>query len=157
MIVRASTGDGRYRRENRDEMRSTGIELLAGARLGATSLTADLTLQRVRVLDPTAPGGERDPEYQPSLAGKLDWTAPLPFRTRGTVAASYAGRQWCVHPDLDVDVALDPSGRLDLEIGRAWGPLETVLSLDNVADAAVFDQCGLPQPGRTLRLRLRFR
>ena len=35
------------------------------------------------------------------------------------------------------------------------GTLQTSLSLDNLADAAVFDQCGLPRPGRLLRLQFR--
>ncbi len=46
--------------------------------------------------------------------------------------------------------------------GRQPSPelVETIraqLGLDNVADAAVFDQCGLPQPGRTLRLAIELR
>ena len=32
--------------------------------------------------------------------------------------------------------------------------LRTVLSLDNAANNAVYDQCGLPQPGRTLRFMM---
>ena len=35
--------------------------------------------------------------------------------------------------------------------------LRAQLGLDNAADAAVFDQCGLPQPGRTLRLGIELR
>ena len=35
--------------------------------------------------------------------------------------------------------------------------LRTVLSFDTVGNAAVFDQCGLPQPGRTLRLMMTLR
>ncbi|HEX7118877.1 MAG TPA: TonB-dependent receptor [Longimicrobiales bacterium] len=157
VIVRASTGDGRLRRENRDEMRSTGLELVAGALLGPTSLTGDLTLQHVEILDPTAPAGERKPEYQPSIAGSVDWTVPLPFQANGTVAAEYIGEQWCVHPDLGTDVALEPSTRLDLALDRGWGPFHARVSLDNVTDATVYDQCGLPQPGRTLRFQIRFR
>ena len=29
------------------------------------------------------------------------------------------------------------------------------LALDNATDSVVLDQCGLPQPGRTLRLQIR--
>jgi hypothetical protein len=29
------------------------------------------------------------------------------------------------------------------------------LNLDNATDSLVLDQCGLPQPGRTLRIQLR--
>ncbi|HEX6939855.1 MAG TPA: TonB-dependent receptor [Longimicrobiales bacterium] len=157
VIVRTTTEEGMFRRENRDEMRSTGVELVTGGRLGPTSLTADLTLQRVRILDPSAPEGERKPEYQPSVAGGVDWTVPLPLEASGTLSVGYIGRQWCVHPDLGTDVALDPSTRLDLAVDRGLGPFRARLSLDNVTDATVYDQCGLPQPGRTLRVQLRFR
>jgi iron complex outermembrane receptor protein len=43
---------------------------------------------------------------------------------------------------------------------RRSGPfrfLRALLALDNATDAAVYDQCGLPQPGRTLRLMLTLR
>ena len=32
--------------------------------------------------------------------------------------------------------------------------LAAVLAVDNLGDRAAYDQCGLPQPGRTLRLGL---
>jgi iron complex outermembrane receptor protein len=50
---------------------------------------------------------------------------------------------------------------LNLEFGRSFGlggysrRLDLVLALDNVTDSAVYDQCGLPQPGRLLRLQFR--
>ena len=44
----------------------------------------------------------------------------------------------------------------DFAIGGPFRTLQTSLSLDNLADATVFDQCGLPQPGRLLRLQFRF-
>ena len=31
------------------------------------------------------------------------------------------------------------------------------VAVDNVANSAIYDQCGLPQPGRTLRLQVRLR
>lgn len=157
VIVRVATEDGRFRRENRDQMRSTGVELLTSMRWGPTALSADVTLQDVTVLDPSTPSGERRPEYQPSLMGKLDWTTALPFGAEGIVAASYVGRQWCVDPDHGRDVAIDPSTRIDVSLGRAFGDFRAELGLDNVRDAAVYDQCGLPQPGRTLRFQIRYR
>jgi iron complex outermembrane receptor protein len=66
-----------------------------------------------------------------------------------------------VDPDLGSDVALDPSARLDLHATREWklggalSRLQTTVALDNLTDQAVFDQCGLPQPGRLLRLQIR--
>jgi hypothetical protein len=29
--------------------------------------------------------------------------------------------------------------------------------MDNITDAAIFDQCGLPQPGRTVRVGVTWR
>src|SRR5690606_1417473 len=51
-IVRAPVGDGKLRRENRDQIRSSGVELLAGWASDAIALTADLTAQHIRVHDP---------------------------------------------------------------------------------------------------------
>jgi iron complex outermembrane receptor protein len=68
----------------------------------------------------------------------------------------------CVHPDLEREVELDSQLSGDLGVSRSWSigsaarslfrTLRLSLSLDNLADAAVYDQCGLPQPGRTLRV-----
>jgi hypothetical protein len=32
--------------------------------------------------------------------------------------------------------------------------LRSVLALDNATNTVMYDQCGLPQPGRTLRLQV---
>lgn len=158
-IVREPAGQGRLRRTNRDRILSTGLELLADWRRGDWSLLADATLQEVSVEDPSATGGERRPEHQPGVRLGLNATAPLPLRLRALASAKYTGAQFCVHPDLETEVELDGSLSADFGVDRAWrlgaGPLlrtlRTSLSLDNVTDSAVFDQCGLPQPGRTLR------
>ena len=39
----------------------------------------------------------------------------------------------------------------------AFGAIDAVISLRNATDALAFDQCGLPQPGRTLEVQLRLR
>lgn len=159
-IVRVGLGGGRFRRENRNEIRSTGAELLADWRAGAHALTGSLTLQRVRLVDAEAEGSGRA-EYQPGVAGSLDGSTPLLLGIRGEAGVRFQGRQWCVHPELGREVALDASARTDVRLSRGWraGPLarrlRAVLAVDNAADAAVYDQCGLPQPGRTLRLELR--
>ncbi len=159
-IVRVGLGGGRFRRENRNEIRSTGAELLADWRAGAHAVAGSLTLQRVRLVDPS-PESTGRAEYQPAVAGSLDASTPLPLGFRGEAGVRFQGRQWCVHPELGREVALDASARTDLRLSRAWRPgplarrLRAVLALDNAADAAVYDQCGLPQPGRTLRLELR--
>ena len=37
-------------------------------------------------------------------------------------------------------------------VAAGWRSLRLVLGVDNLADAAVYEQCGLPRAGRTLRL-----
>ena len=160
-IVRTGLGDGRFRRENRRRVNAAGLELLADARWGAFSLGGDLTLQDVDVTDERFPALRPRPEYQPEIAGGVHLAGPLPAGLRARAAVEAVGRQYCVDPDRATDVALDPTTRLDLVVSREFtidGPfrtLQTSVSLDNLADATVFDQCGLPQPGRLLRLQFR--
>jgi iron complex outermembrane receptor protein len=162
-IVRVSLGGGRLQRQNREVIRSAGVELLASYSWRGVSLTGDLTLKDVIQRDPSAPEGQRKPEYQPWIAGGLAVSAPLGLGVRGTGRLRHLGPRWCVHPDLDADVRLDSDTWLDLEF--AWGAgvggrypgrrFELGLAALNLTDAAVFDQCGLPQPGRLVRLQLR--
>ncbi|HEU4564186.1 MAG TPA: TonB-dependent receptor [Gemmatimonadaceae bacterium] len=170
-VVRISTPEGMFRRVNRDEIRSSGVELLAEWRpaapgwLGELSLSGDFMAQRVRLYDRAVAAGSasaRRAEHQPELRGSLELGAPLPLRVRGIATARYTGRQYCVHPDLDAQVALRAQTVADVALVRSWPlsgsgllrRLRSVLALDNVSDATVYDQCGLPQPGRTLRLSL---
>ena len=161
-IVRAPAGDGKLRRENRDQIRSTGVELLAGWSSRSISLTGDLMAQHVRVHDPSATGDERRPEHQPEFRVGADLTAALPLDLQGLASARYTGNQACVHPELEREVELGGQLGGDVGVARSWtlrgaarGLLQVLrmtLMLDNVANAAMYDQCGLPQPGRTLRL-----
>lgn len=160
-IVRTGLGDGRFRRENRRRVDAAGIELLGDARWGGVSVGGDLTWQNVDVTDRRFEGLALRAEYQPAIAVGAHVEGPLPAGLRARAAVEAIGRQYCVDPDLDADVALDPTARVDLVVSREFavgGPfrtLQTSLSLDNLGDATVFDQCGLPQPGRLLRLQFR--
>ena len=160
-IVRADAGGGQLRRENRDQIRSTGLELLGGWSSPALSMTADLLLQHVRVID-VAAASERHPENQPAFRVGADATAPIAWGVTGIIGAEYVGAQYCLHPDLGREISIAGKGRANAAVEREWRlrgnaaggllrTLRTTLSLDNVADAAIYDQCGLPQPGRTLR------
>jgi iron complex outermembrane recepter protein len=171
-VVRTTVPDTRlFVRVNRDEIRSSGAELLASwtsspaAPARAVSLTGDVLAQHVRVRDRVA-AAERRPEHQPEVRGSLELGVPLPLAARGTAAARYTGTQYCVHPDAGTQVRLgaQTEGNLAAErrwlLGRGAGLLESVralVALDNVNDATVYDQCGLPQPGRTLRIALQLR
>ncbi|HVE80026.1 MAG TPA: TonB-dependent receptor [Gemmatimonadaceae bacterium] len=156
----------RFLRVNRDEIRSTGLELFGSwSTRAAISLEAEAVAQRIRVYDPSTPAGERRPEHQPELRGDLELGVPLPLRVRGVAGGRYTGRQFCVHPDLGRQVALADQGEASVALERTWtlaspgsGALlraaRALVALDNVTDATVYDQCGLPQPGRTLRFGL---
>lgn len=153
-------GQKKYQRVNRDEVRSLGVELLARWRGGGTSLSGDVTLQRVRLQDGAA-GATLRPEYEPALSARLRAAATLPLGVAGAVGLRYIGRQYCVSPDAGGTEALAASGRADAELRRDFGSLgrrlTAALLAENVTDALAYDQCGLPQPGRTLRLELRVR
>lgn len=159
-IVRASVGDGQFQRQNRDEIRSTGIELLARYGRGPVFLMGDLTVQDVGLHDPSAPEDERHAEYQPAVAGGLELGSQLPLKASGTLGLRHRGRQYCVHPDLEREVTLNADTWVDARLDRTFRvgggrQLDLSLVLENATDAAVFDQCGLPQPGRILRVEFR--
>lgn len=167
-VVRTSTAEGQFRRVNRDEIRSTGVELLGEWRVSAgTSLQGDLTLQHVRLHDQTADGAGRRAEHQPELRASTRLATPFVLGSSAFAAARYVGAQYCVHPDLSRDVRLGAELSGDLGVERSWSlgraagllfqMLRTTLTMDNVTDAAVYDQCGLPQAGRMVRLRVEVR
>lgn len=163
-IVRGAAPAGstaKYMRVNRDEVRSTGLELLAGYTRRRFALEAELTLQDVQAI---AAGGESvRAEYQPEIAGGLGGTAPLLAGVELGAELQYLGQQYCVAPVPGEEsyLELDPSARGDVQIARTFllpgrgRRLGVELAADNVTDGAIYDQCGLPQPGRTLRLQLR--
>jgi iron complex outermembrane receptor protein len=171
-VVRTTVPDTRlFVRVNRDEIRSSGVELLAAwtsspaTPARAVSVSGDVLAQHVRVRDRVA-AAERRAEHQPELRGSLELSAPLPFAARGTAAARYTGAQYCVHPDAGTQLRLGAQAEGSLAVERRWvlgrgaGPLRSVralVALDNVNDATVYGQCGLPEPGRTLRLALQLR
>lgn len=160
-IVRTGLGDGRFRRENRNQVRAAGLELLSSVQWGRVSLGGDLTWQDVQLNAVGVAGPQTRAEYQPEIAGSVNLAAPLLAGVMGRASVDVVGRQYCVDPDAGSDLALDSTGRLDLLVSRQWtvgGPFRTLqasASFDNVTDAAVFDQCGLPQPGRLFRLQFR--
>jgi iron complex outermembrane receptor protein len=157
-------------RVNRDEIRSTGIELLAAwtsspISMRAVSLTGDVLAQHTRVRDRSA-AAERRPEHQPEVRGSVEIGVPLPLAMRGTFGARYTGAQFCVHPDVGTQVRLPGETTATCAAERMWtlgrgvGVMKSIRALvavDNVTDATVYDQCGLPQPGRTLRAGIQVR
>lgn len=162
-IVRVSLGDGTLQRQNRAEVRSVGVEALGSYTWrSGLSLSADVTLKDVSQDDPSAPEGQQHPEYQPSISGGLGLSVPLGYGVRATGRARHIGVRYCVNPDLEGEQRLDSDTWFDVEVGGAFdvrsgrtGRVELVLAALNVTDTSVFDQCGLPQPGRLLQLQMR--
>ncbi|HUE77171.1 MAG TPA: TonB-dependent receptor [Longimicrobiales bacterium] len=162
-----SRSDARFQRVNRDEIRSTGIELLGGYTRGRFVLETELTVQDVEAI--VREDGASVPvraEYEPEMAGGVGGTFPLPLRLEGDVEVEVVGRQYCATPvnEQEIYSELDASTRADLEVARSFrlgqriAGFERVgmeLAVENLTDSAIYDQCGLPRPGRTLRLQVR--
>lgn len=172
-IVRGPAPAGspaRFQRVNRDEVRSTGIELLAAYTAGRASLETELTLQDVAavVREADAGAGPVRAEYEPELAGGIGGSLPLFLGLEAGAELGYMGRQYCATPldAAEVYAELEPSARTGIQVARSFrlgagfatfNQLGVQLAVDNLADSAVYDQCGLPQPGRTVRLQVRLR
>lgn len=166
-IVRGAPPAGstaRFQRVNRDLIRSTGLEIMAGYSVGRLALETEVTFQDVEVVEPGSSGVRA--EYEPELAGGIGGTVPLIAGIEAGTELEYWGRQFCSSPRPGQEdyMTLDPSTRTDIQLARTFRlPRATAtfqqvgveLAVDNVADSAVYDQCGLPQPGRTLRLQVR--
>ncbi|HEX4934291.1 MAG TPA: TonB-dependent receptor, partial [Gemmatimonadaceae bacterium] len=93
-IVRTTLPNRRFLRVNRDEMRSSGLELVGGWSRHGVQLSGDALLQRVRIQDPAVSGSARKPENQPDLRLGADAVVPLAgFRLSASL--DHAGRQYC--------------------------------------------------------------
>ena len=159
----------RFMRVNRDRIESTGAEVVAGFDFGAdalrqVSLNADALVQRIEVFDQTANDAERHSENNPEVRGRLELGVPLPWQIRGFATTRHTGKQYCLNEETQSWMTLGSATATDLAVQRTSavnsGPfrsMRTVLSFDNVGNVSVFDQCGLPQPGRTLRLMVTLR
>lgn len=157
-IVRAVTEDGQFRRENRGETRSTGVELVANVGLGAWNARADLTVQEVELRE--AEARERA-EYQPETVGGLVFSGPVVGEVEARIGGEYTGRQFGADPRTGEFVAVDESLFLKAGLSRRFArgtaglpPFRLSLGVENITDAAIFDQLGLPNPGRTVTLEL---
>ncbi len=160
----------RFQRVNRDRIESQGAEMLAGFVFGqdpdrSVSLNGDATLQRIRLFDQTANNAQRRPENNPEQRGRVELGVPLPVSARAFATARYIGAQSCLNGDTGREDQLQARTVGDLAVQRTFavassGPfrfLRALLSFDNVGNTAVYDQCGLPQPGRTLRVMMSVR
>ena len=167
-IVRVSTvtpGGAKFQRVNRDQVRSTGLEVLTAGSLGALTYGGSFTLQRVRIRDPVASGQDEIAEYAPALSGTINLGAVIPGDLALTGFFRYRGVQYCQNVEVTGLDRMDASATVDVEARRAlyggrgvsrWA-LEATMGVANLTDSTVLDQCGLPQPGRTLRIQFNIR
>lgn len=163
-VVRITTAAGLFRRVNADEIRSSGLELMGSYALGPVALAGDVTLQSVERIE-KATGASREPENQPSVFGSASARFPLPLSLRAFTEARFTGRQFCLDLDTGADIELDGGTRFSADLSRefrirsantAWiSRLEARIGVDNLTDTAIYDQCGLPQPGRLFTVQLR--
>lgn len=163
-VMRITLPNRLFRRINRDEIRSAGVEMLATwapVALRGASITADATLQKIRVYDQTiTTNNERRAEHNPERRANLALLSPSIAGFRASAMARYTGAQYCQHPDLGRLVELGAQTTADAAVTRSFAlrstgilkRLSALVALDNVANRTVYDQCGLPQPGRTLRV-----
>jgi iron complex outermembrane receptor protein len=161
-ITRITLPDRRFRRVNQNRLRSTGIDVIASQTLGAVAVGGDVTLQSVAFIEPDRPG--RRPENQPAVLGSAHARFPLPAGLHARTEVRWTGAQYCAEPGSTDERRLDAGAHLHADLGRAFrlrgasswfDRLEVRAAIDNIGDAALYDQCGLPQPGRLLRFQLR--
>jgi len=161
-VVRVVLPDSRFQRVNRDRLTSYGLELLASTLLGPATIGADLTAQSVSLTDPGL-GTSARPENLPELFGTVFFRAPVGLGLTAAAEARHTGNQFCIDPGTGADTRLSGGTVVNGEVTRSWrlrssalfGRLETTISLFNAGNIALYDQCGLPEPGRLLRLQVR--
>jgi iron complex outermembrane receptor protein len=162
--------DRRFRRINRDRIESTGAEVLAGFtfsgdRERAVTLNVDALFQKISIYDITLQGEPgRHAENNPQTRGSLELSVPLPLSFRVSANSRYTGTQFCLNAESGGEMELASQAEHDLVLERSFTvgrgvirSLRALLAMDNLADATVFDQCGLTQPGRTLRVMFTLR
>ncbi len=159
-IRRITFPDGRRQRVNSDRLESAGIELFGTQTFGPLTTGGDLRLQAVDLAD-AASALSVEPENVPEQEGRLwaEWSLAPDVRLRGE--AEYTGSQFCQNPSTGADVELDGGTWLNAVVSRVWvvsglfERLETTFRATNLTDTALYDQCGLPRPGRTLSVQVR--
>ncbi|HYM80378.1 MAG TPA: TonB-dependent receptor [Candidatus Limnocylindria bacterium] len=160
--VSVSTPSGnRFQRVNLGRTTAQGAEFVGDVALGALAIGGDGTWQRVRGRD--AAGNATELEYEPAFYGRVWAEAPLPGRARIGVEVHGAVEQRFIDIDTGGFSTLSPAMRFDVSFSRAfdlgaagpWHRVEALLALANLADQPVFDQAGLPQAGRTIRVQAR--
>lgn len=163
-VVRITLPDRRFMRVNRNELESTGLELLGYWRAGRLAFSGDFTAQSVQLTD-TASRETHEPENLPELFGSVDARFHGARGLFGGVECAFTGRQFAIDVATGEDAELEAAAIVGGYVGRIWdrpfgagGPFrsfETRVAADNVTDRVHYDQFGLPEPGRRFRFEVR--
>ena len=150
----------RFIRVNRDAMRSFGTELgitWHGARGPLVNL--DVVAQRVRLRDALAGADPMKPEHMPSLRATLDAQQAIGRGVTVGTQVMHVGSQFCQNPGGTGNLTLGAQQIVGVSAERRWGlggaffkAMRVIVAADNLTDAAMYEQCGLPRAGRTLRI-----
>ncbi|MEZ4649866.1 MAG: TonB-dependent receptor [Candidatus Eisenbacteria bacterium] len=172
-VVRTTLEDRRFFRVNRDELRSTGVELLGAHVAGPFDVAGSLTWQSVEITDTSLDASDpsvddtSEPENLPELFGELTVELPLPGTLRLGSSVAYTGTQYAIDGITDEMVELDDATIVGFYASKTWRPdlpwnggtfrfLEARIGVDNIGDQARYDAWGLPEPGRRFRFGLKF-
>jgi iron complex outermembrane receptor protein len=163
-VVRITLPDRRFMRVNRDVLNSYGLELLGSVPVGSAMVGADLTLQHARITT-TDSGEQRHPENLPSVFGAVYGRLPIGLAVTAGGEARLTGSQFCIDPGTGLDQRLGGAVTFNGELVRPWrigtageglfSILETRISVQNATNRALYDQCGLPEPGRVISFQIR--
>lgn len=169
-VVRTTLPDRKFKRVNRNELQSVGMEAIAIARweqspIGALSLSASATWQDVELTDKDADETHR-PENLPEIFGDFGAECRFGRGTRLGVGVEHTGQQFALNPLDGEDDPLPGETVINAHISQTWPMpegwggaafrhLETRIALQNAAEAAVYDAWGLPEPGRLWRFEVR--
>ncbi len=124
--------------------------------------SGDLTLQQAWLIEDGSDVRTR-PEYEPGVVGGFDVAMPVPGELSLSGGYRFVGRQSCLNAESGSMDTLSRTHRFDLQLRRffafegrsALANVDALVSVTNLTDNVIFDQCGLPQPGRTFRVQLR--
>ncbi len=168
-VVRITLPDRRFLRVNRNRLTSYGVELLASTLIGPATLGIDLTAQSVDLTD-TEAGVTNRPENLPEVFGSVHVRTPVALGIDLGAEARYTGNQFCIDPGTGLDTRLSGGTIVNGEVSRVFGlgrsgggggggglfsQLEGSVSVFNAGNLALYDQCGLPEPGRLVRFQVK--
>lgn len=163
-VVRTSIPGRKFKRVNKNDLQSTGLELFASWNAQRVTLLADMTLQDVQLKD-IASAVRTRPEYAPHQRSTFTAIVPIVASARITGAMRTTGAQYCEDADLGrqrriagnayVDVVADYD--IPVKRGKLWSLLRATVGVDNAANTLSYDQCGLPRAGRTFRVGFEMR